>query len=218
MCDDDQHAACYCCCFLARYSFCDIWLLYCIYPFLHNTNIPRYHTLIDLDSGKGPVWITINPSRPMERIRDKMIPGRKAKEFTPLSEEIKAKAGTIKHTIEEDGEVSVCVRASPASSKNPMRFGLSVQTGKSNSEMAKRRDAEHLSGLEVHLERLTEEMEEILDEADFAKEREMVFHNQSRSMAQASMYWPMLHLSVLAITGVTMANHIVRFFKSRHII
>mmetsp|Transcript_29462 Transcript_29462/g.64896 ORF Transcript_29462/g.64896 Transcript_29462/m.64896 type:complete len:246 (+) Transcript_29462:70-807(+) len=172
----------------------------------------------DIDSGKGPVWITINRSRPMESLRDKMLPGRKQKDFTPLSEEIKAKEGSIKHVIEEDGELSVCVRASPASSKNPMRFGLAVHTGKSKSELTKKRDEEHLSGMEISLERLTDAMEDILDEADFAKEREMVFHNQSRSMAQASVYWPILHLSVLAITGVTMANHIVRFFKTHHII
>ena len=154
----------------------------------------------------------------MERLRDQIIPGRKRKEFTPLSEEVKDKVGSIKYTIEEEGEVNVCVRASPASSRNPMRFGLAVKTGRSKSELSKKKDDEHLSGIEMSLVRLTDDMEEILDEADYAKEREMIFHNQSRSMAQASIYWPMLHLAVLAITWVTMANHIVRFFKSHHII
>ena len=160
------------------------------------------------------MWVTVNPAEGLNNI----LPGRKRKDFKPVSEEIKSPTGSISQLIEDAGEFAVCIRASPASAKNPMRFGLAVKTGRSKSEQTERKDKEHLSGIEMSLARLTDEMEEILDEADFAKEREMIFHNQSRSMAQASVYWPILHLAVLCITGVTMANHIVRFFKSRHII
>lgn len=169
----------------------------------------------DIEGSKGPVWVTVNPSA--EGLNN-ILPGRKRKDIAPVSEEIKSPTGSISQMIEDAGEFSVCIRASPASSKNPMRFGLAVKTGRSKSEQSARKDKEHLSGIEMSLVRLTDEMEEILDEADFAKEREMIFHNQSRSMAQASVYWPILHLAVLCMTGVTMANHIVRFFKSRHII
>jgi hypothetical protein len=36
-------------------------------------------------------------------------------------------------------------------------------------------------------------------------------------MNRASQYWPIIHLVVLLVTGFTQANHIIRFFKSRHI-
>jgi len=66
--------------------------------------------------------------------------------------------------------------------------------------------------------RLKNEMSVILREADFAKEREMVFHGQSISMNAASMWWPIIQLSVLLLTGFTQAMHMIGFFKSRHII
>ena len=156
----------------------------------------------------------------MERLRDKLSKfGKlKAEETKPLSEKIEVRNGTINHKVVQEGDYSICVRASAASSMNPMRFGLEVQTGQSKEDMAKKTDKDHLTVLESNVERLNYEMSAILDEADFAKEREMLFHNQSRSMSAASIYWPILHLSIMAITGVTMAGNITAFFKRHHII
>uniref|UniRef100_A0A7S2EHI0 GOLD domain-containing protein n=1 Tax=Trieres chinensis TaxID=1514140 RepID=A0A7S2EHI0_TRICV len=174
----------------------------------------------DLDPGKGPVWITISTSQKMDRLRDKIAAHRHQthKTQSPLSEEIKEKRGSIKHTVEADGEVSICVRASIASGSNPMRFGISCSTTHSSSEVVKEKEDKHLNHLEVQMVRLKNEMSVILREADFAKEREMVFHGQSISMNAASMWWPIIQLSVLLLTGFTQAMHMIGFFKSRHII
>lgn len=186
-----------------------------------NTHLRVAYEAPDLDPNKGPVWVTINQVRSLERLRDKIMAHRhkpKKKEQAPISEELKTKVGTLKHKIDADGEVSVCIRASTASSINPMRFGLHCTTGRSSSELAKQKEDDHLSKVEIQLVRLKDEMTSILKEADFAKEREMVFHSQSVSMNAASMWWPIVQLIVLLVTGFTQARHMVGFFKSRNIV
>jgi len=174
----------------------------------------------DIDPAKGPVWITLNQVKPLERLRDKIVAHRhkQDKNDQPRSEEIKNKKGLFKHRIETGGEVSICVRASPASSRNPMRFGLACSTNLSRNGTENGKEDKHLSLLELQMERLSNALGIILKEADFAKERETIFHGQSISMNAASMWWPIVQLGVLLLTGFTQVRHMVRFFKSRHII
>jgi len=76
----------------------------------------------------------------------------------------------------------------------------------------------HMSHMEHSLHRLLQETDGFVTNADYMKEQEAIFHQRSVDMNQISKYWPILHLMVLLVTGFTQANHIVKFFKSRHII
>ena len=71
--------------------------------------------------------------------------------------------------------------------------------------------------MENTLSSLVSKTEMILRQADYAKQLEVEFHEQSIAMSKASQWWPMLQLSVLLITGFTQANHIIQFFKKHHI-
>ena len=57
-----------------------------------------------------------------------------------------------------------------------------------------------------------------LSEADFAKERDSVYHTKTDAMNKATTFWPIMHVCILLATGFTQANHIVQFFKKRRII
>ena len=76
----------------------------------------------------------------------------------------------------------------------------------------------HYTHMELELQHLMSSMKNIIAEADFSKEREMIFHHQTLSMHAASMWWPIVQLCVLLLTGFTQANHVVRFLKSKHLI
>jgi hypothetical protein len=78
--------------------------------------------------------------------------------------------------------------------------------------------ASHLSTMVTELQRISHSMKSILSEADFAKERDSIFHRQTQAMDQATIFWPIVQVCVLLMTGFAQASHIVRFFKSRRIL
>lgn len=72
--------------------------------------------------------------------------------------------------------------------------------------------------MEMEMKRIQTAIKGILRQADFAKERDAVFHQQTAAMHSATIFWPIVQSCVLIMTGFTQASHIVRFFKSRRII
>ena len=91
-------------------------------------------------SNSGPTYITIM-ERPIKRVKDfakeeeedddddgavqkRMKMEKERKKNPPASHELKQQAGYIDHKVQQDSEINVCIRASMAGSKNPMRFGL----------------------------------------------------------------------------------------------
>lgn len=151
---------------------------------------------------------------------DKQASGR-------LRKELEEKEGVIEYiTGSRDGPVEVCVQSLSASPKTPSRVSLFVEQKvtrlKKESQDPKLPDSQqkakaHMSRMEGDLKGLDRKVEIILSNADYAKEQEVKFHDQSLAMNRASQWWPMLHLAVLFITGFTQANHMVRFFRQRHI-
>jgi emp24/gp25L/p24 family/GOLD len=76
----------------------------------------------------------------------------------------------------------------------------------------------HLSHMEVELQRMRTAMRAVLSEADFAKDRDSLYHQEARDLDQATIFWPIVQVCVLVMTGVAQVSHIVNFFKSRRII
>lgn len=141
--------------------------------------------------------------------------------------------GQLEHTMEVDGIADICIRASGASSVRQMRFGFRVvekddidpdlykideASNEEKKEEEKAKLSIHLTHMEMEIRRIKVGMTRVLGEADFAKERDSIFHKNTQSMHAATIYWPILQVCVLIMTGFTQASHIVRFFKSRRII
>jgi hypothetical protein len=93
-------------------------------------------------------------------------------------------------------------------------------------EKHKQNDPDHLehkeisskmSRLERDLQTLQNRAKACLNNADYNKEQEALFHEKSISMNRASKYWPIIQLTVLLVTGFTQANHIVRYLKTHRI-
>ena len=149
-------------------------------------------------------------------------------------------------TGEEGGMVEICVQSILASTRKPARFYIRIldvasdqeydnglddnddddRVSRKQQEQAKTKDPDHLehteittkmSRLERDLQTLQNRVKACLNNADYNKEQEALFHEQSISMNRASKYWPIIQLTVLIVTGFTQANHIVRYLKSHHI-
>jgi hypothetical protein len=77
---------------------------------------------------------------------------------------------------------------------------------------------EHMTEMERVLGKMVKDVNLLLNNADSIKDEEQKFHKKSEEMNAASKWWPVLQLCVLLATGFTQVNHIVKFFKGRHII
>jgi hypothetical protein len=156
--------------------------------------------------------------------RDKLK--RHGKPDKPISQELTEKQGSKVFRVSQDSDASICIRASMAGSNNVMRFGLRFEElgeeevkKDSHAGEAPLGDVDrHLSFMENQLERLESQMHAMLQEADLSKERDSIYHLQTDAMHKATLFWPIVHVGILLVTGFTQANHIVQFFKKRHLI
>lgn len=148
--------------------------------------------------------------------------------------DLDAKKGNIEFITKEDGAVSICVQCLAASAVSPAPISLRVTEAPADEEPAveekinpvvgatvdsqsQRNAKEHFSQMEKTLSGLISKTEMILRQADYAKELEVEFHEQSIAMNKASQWWPIVQLCVLLVTGFTQANHMVQFFRKHHI-
>ena len=141
------------------------------------------------------------------------------KELAHIKEEISKTTGTVQIETTKDGIVEVCVQSLTASHTKAAIVSLQIME---DQERKKEVDLEmkaksHLSMVEGNTRNMIRKVDQILRTADYAKEQEYEFHQQSLAMNRASHYWPMIHVAVLIITGFTFAHHMVAFFKARHI-
>ncbi len=155
-----------------------------------------------------------------------------------VREELTHKKGRIEFmTGNDSGTVEICVQSIIASTKKPTRIHLRVDMLADDEEydddeyvgeyeQQKTKDPDHLehkelaskmTRLERDLNTLNNRIKAALNNADYNKDQEAIFHEQSISMNRASRYWPIIQLVVLIVTGFTQANHIVRYLKSHHI-
>jgi hypothetical protein len=141
-----------------------------------------------------------------------------------VREGLKTKEGSLEFTTGgRDAPVEICVQSMAATPKTPSRVALSVSQQVKRKLQLQKPAADtpekqlKMSRIERDLKKLEYKVDMLLTNADYAKEQEVDFHELSLAMNRASQYWPIIHLVVLLVTGFTQANHIIRFFKSRHI-
>lgn len=144
-------------------------------------------------------------------------------------ERLSSPRGNITHLMESDGEADICVAWQHHQREHRSevhRIGLSVMLDSSAAARNAHRAANspaldvdaHLSHMEVELKRLQMAMQGVLSEADYAKDRDSLYHQEARALDQATIFWPIVQVCVLVMTGVAQVSHIVNFFKSRRII
>jgi hypothetical protein len=147
-----------------------------------------------------------------------------------VREELTKRQGTIEFlTGEEDGTVDICVQSIVANRNSPSRIALNVtmvaddeveeneaiepESAKVDHEAAKTQ----MSRLERDLQTLNNRVRAILNNADFNKNQQGAFIDQSVSMHSAATYWPIIQVMIIIVTGITQSNHIIRYMRTHHI-
>jgi emp24/gp25L/p24 family/GOLD len=177
-------------------------------------------------------FLTLNV-RPFDRVYDTDLHHAPVRDrLKPLSHTINKKEGTLYHTMEVTGTATICIRVqTSASERQTLAFVLRVTSSDEQPEILKAAENEkakgashtinvdqHLSHMELELQRISKAMENVLKEADQNRDRDDKFHQQALAMHSATTFWPIVQVCVLLITGFTQTTHIVQFFKSRRII
>jgi hypothetical protein len=126
--------------------------------------------------------------------------------------------GSISFETHFDGPVEVCAQSINANLSAPSRVGFSITLDVGGPEEVVQKNAEkELGRMESNIRDLMKKIDLILSQADYSKQQEVRFHELSLAMNRASMWWPIVQLLVLLLTAITQINHMVRFFKTRHI-
>ncbi len=152
-----------------------------------------------------------------------------------MVKDLDKKKGSLIYDSQYDGKISICVQSLTASAVSPTPISLRVyetpdmegyETVGSGAvaheavelDSSSQRNAhEHFSQMERTLSSLISKTDMILRQADYAKELEVEFHDQTIAMNKASQWWPIVQLCVLLVTGFTQANHMISFFRKHHI-
>ena len=149
-----------------------------------------------------------------------------------IREELTERKGVIEFfTGDVDGLVDICVQSLSATQFSPVRFSLNVTIAQADEQKTERKMEDlqasdvldtnmvkaQMTRLDRDMQTLNTRIQSLLSNADFNKDQEMAFHDQSIAMNRAATYWPMIQVVVLLVTGFTQANHIVRFMKGHHI-
>jgi len=151
-----------------------------------------------------------------------------------LRMELDTKEGSLSfETGGTNGPVEICLQSLSATVTAPSRVMLNITqqtTGEAEHEtetilkevdrkleevQAKAR--QEVPRFHADLIALEGKVDMMLSNSYFASEQEDSFHVTSIRLNRSTKYWPMIHITVLFIAGFTQANHIVRFFKERHI-
>ena len=169
-----------------------------------------------------PVYIAVKVT-PKNRIIHKHHESPIQERLSPTNIMISERIGQVNHTMEVDGDATICIKAKAATAKKPLLLALSIK--KSNPplhilqhKVDQSQMDQHLTHMQVELERIQRGIQTILQQADEAVERDSHFHKQTKAMYAATTNWPIIQVCVLLMTGFTQASHIVRFFQSRRII
>ena len=105
------------------------------------------------------------------------------------TEELLKTKGHLTYNVPTDGEVEICIRASTASSKAPLRFGLHVEQSAADiDDDANGRNAgvsHQWTQIEEELRLSMRTMKAIQAEADYSKDRDAAFHKQALDMYAA---------------------------------
>jgi hypothetical protein len=132
-----------------------------------------------------------------------------------------------------DGHVEICVQSLSATKVSPSRVALNITTMAAADENAVVDQPEneppmvldptamyqlHTSHITGEMTRLHSRIREIVSNAEYSRDVEVGFHQQSVSLNKAVRYWPAFRILILIVAGYMQVSYVLTYLKSRHYI
>lgn len=111
--------------------------------------------------------------------------------------------GHVDFTADNDGYYSICVEQSKTlKTDHPTRLKLSINYGYDNEYYEKLLKEHNFDAVNMEVHKLNDMMTMTLNEADFQKHKEVDYHSETEKMDNATLWWPMLQIGILVMTGI----------------
>ena len=120
--------------------------------------------------------------------------------------------------------------------ESDFRFELEVERGHGATYYSEMASENNMDKLQLEVVKLNDELAEILNEADYMKEKEVKFHKkvppsnfnprslrlvrpstQAERINLAAIWWPILQIAILALTATFQVQNLKGFFQSKHL-
>jgi len=126
--------------------------------------------------------------------------------------------GHVDFIADNDGYFSYCLQLPPTARGSAVRLQLVLNYGFDSEyyqKLAKKYDYDAVN-LQVH--KLNDMLTLTLNEADYQKHKEVEYHEVTESMNHTALWWPVVQIAILIVTGIYQVHHLKNFFKHQKLI
>lgn len=126
--------------------------------------------------------------------------------------------GHVDFVTDASGYFTYCLRQVKSDDKST-RFKMIVNYGFDDEYYEKLSEEEKIDAvntLETH--KINDLLLMTINEADYQKHKEVKYHSQTERMNRTVLWWPMLQIGILVITGILQVQSLKSFFKQNKLI
>jgi len=98
------------------------------------------------------------------------------------------------------------------------RFKLLVSYGFDDEYYEKLSEEQKIDVVNTETHKINDLLLMTINEADYQKHKEVKYHTQTERMNRTVLWWPMLQIGILVITGIFQVQHLKNFFKNNKLI
>lgn len=145
-------------------------------------------------------------------------------------------SGHVDFTADNDGVYSYCIQQPPSSSAvssheeeegvaakgthkvKPTRMKMALHYGFDSEHYQHLVEKYNYDSVNLQVHKLNDMLTLALNEADYQKHKEVEYHEQTEKMNNAALWWPVVQIGILILTGIYQVQHLKSFFKSNKLI
>lgn len=127
------------------------------------------------------------------------------------------KVGHIDYIAEIDGIYTYCLQQS-SPQRTVSRIKLFLSYGFDDYHYHNLLKQHNFDTVNLYVHKLNDLLTMTLNEADYMKHKEVQYHQETEKMNTASLWWPVLQIGILVVTGIYQVRHLKNFFKSNKLI
>lgn len=98
------------------------------------------------------------------------------------------------------------------------KIDLHLDVGEATEDYEELAKLEHLSAIEVEIRKLLDKVRSVRAEQSYQKSREVEFRDTSESTNSRVMWWAILQVIILVVSGVYQNQHLQSFFRKKKLV
>ncbi len=125
--------------------------------------------------------------------------------------------GHIDFVTDASGYYTYCLKQLESDDKST-RFKLIVNYGFDDEYYEKLSEEQKIDAINTETHKINDLLLMTINEADYQKHKEVKYHSLTERMNKTVLWWPMLQIGILVITGIFQVQHLKNFFKNNKLI